>query len=213
MKKTLVFFALVVLSQPVFSQNTDCSDVTKISCCAEEGKAIPPLSELSCKEAKGYLYAMFPQILSYGDYVFNSVQACNTAELDTYPGMLEFSYCVPNRRKYMNISITDYGLPFYQTPQGKSVVAMDMLNFHPSAVNLGSREVSKIENKDILNEMRVFSPRFSPYGGSGDTVSFIGFYQKRFLVEIHVDDKEKLFTSPEQFELFIKNYVEMLNIK
>lgn len=212
MKKTLFFCALVLLSQAIFSQDTDCSDVTQISCCQEEGNPIPPFSKLSCTD-DGALYAMFPQVLSYKDYVFNQIQSCHKPEVDGYVGTLQFSYCIPKLRKFMTISITDFSMPFYQTSKGKAIMDMYLLSFHPSAINLGSREVAKIENKDIKNEMRVFSPRFSPYGGFGDTVSFFGYYQKRYYVEIHVDDEENLFTSPEQFELFIKEYVEMLSIR
>lgn len=208
----MTIFALVLLSNPIFSQETDCDDVNKISCCTNEGNEIPAFNELKCTD-DGNLYAMFPQILNYGDYEFNRVDDCNKPEFDGYIGTLQFTYCIPSSRKFMKVSISDFSLSFYQSPEGKATISMDMLMFDPQAINLGSRETPKILKKDILTQQRVFSPRFSPFGGTGDVVEYVGFYQKRYFVKILVDDKEKLFTEPDQFEMFIKDYVEMLNIK
>lgn len=223
--KKLIAFTLILFSFTTFAQiESDCDNVNKLSCCPSiESGYIPEIlpwdkvgSKTSYKEA---LYGMFPKTLTYKEFVYRDLFSSSFQHIEKFAPLerptltnsqLKFSYCIPKTRQTMTVKITDFSAPFFQTKMGEAVKNLDLAVFNPQAIALGVHNHSPL-NKKYKNSV-IMSPRFSPYGGESDTVSFLAFVKDRYLIAIDIDDKPMRFNEPIQVEEYLKDYIYQINL-
>lgn len=215
MIKNVLALALFVTVQSGFSQETPCSDGGNFQCGSMKDRGeirITPLSELGCKEEKVHLYNMFPRITIYAGYVFKEVAYCNSNAVDPYQGRLQFKYCMPDTCQEIDITIYDFKDPYFQTNSGKILKDISLMSFDPTASSaiMGAHLATTI---DKFNQEIVISPRFGSMGGESDQVSYLAYHDKRYFIQIDIDDENKRFTEPIQVENFVSGYVKLIKIE
>lgn len=215
MNKTLTTLVCVLFTQAIFSQTTECTDGGYFQCGSlkDHGEIrITPLAELGCKDKKGHLYAMFPRITIYAGYVFKEVAYCSSQDLDPYQGRLQFKYCMPDTCQEINVTISDFNDPYFQTNSGKVLKDVHLMSFDPiaSSALMGAHLATSI---DKFDKELIISPRFGSMGGESDEVGYLAYHANRYFIQIDIDDKNKRFTEPIQVENFLSGYVKLIKIE
>lgn len=161
--------------------------------------AIPPLSELKCKDQKAGLYKIFPKIPIYKGFLFNEIMHCS--ENSKSGAMLEFQYCIAKTRLHMTIIICDFNDPFYKTDVGKSQV-----NLYQALFQAGVNPILKT----YLSKNKVFDQSFIAMPGEREKyVTFEGLYKNRYYVHLVIDgDRFKLST---EVDAFLEDYIKAFN--
>ena len=201
MKKISVILLLMSMGFAVFAQENDCDDPNKISCCQAANKAIiaiPPLSELKCKDQKAGLYKILPKIPIYKGFLFNEIRQCS--ENSKSGAILEFQYCIAETRLHMTITICDFNDPFYKTDVGQSQVNLYQALFMAGVTPVLRTYPSK--NK-VFDKSYIAMPEKEKY------VSFEGLYKNRYYVHLVIDgDRFKLAT---EVDAFLEDYIKAFN--
>ena len=212
--KKIFLIPLILLTFSAFAQiENDCNDVNKLNCCPslEDGyePKIPPVKDIHQTVYKIAEYDMFPKILEYKGYIFREVISKAVQNMDNN---ISFYYCIPKTRQRIQVNITDYSDPFFETKTGKAVKNLDLIYFNnpKSGVIFGAHNVSPVNKK--YKKSIIMSMRFSPYGGKSDDVFYIAYVNDRYLIKINIDDKPKRFTEPIQVEEFLKEYIANINL-
>lgn len=188
----------------------DCKDLQRGGCClGQENRTpeIPPPDKLQCPQ-KAHFYALFPQLPTYRHLVFDRMAYCADPTKDLDPERLAFTYCIPHTRQNMKVEILDLAHPTFDTRLGKLRKDMDLwpLTRPGDALKLGVLATNSIRHFDANF---IAAARFSPYGGSGPHVQFVGFHgDRRYEIKITLDDPGQQFADPKSFETFIKGYVD-----
>ncbi len=199
--------ALPARAQP---QAEDCNNSQRGPCCQGldiRTPEIPPRDKLWCPQ-KLRFYDLFPQLTTYRHLVFDRMESCRSPDKDTDPERLAFTYCVPNTRQNMKVEVIDLAHPRFETRLGKLSKDLDLwpLTRPGDANKMGVWGTDNIQRFDANF---ITAARFSPYGGSGPQVGFVGFHgARRYEIKITLDDPGVQFRDAKSFEAFIQAYVD-----
>lgn len=205
-----VLSLLPALSARAQPQPEDCSNTQRGPCCQgleDRTPKIPPPEELQCP-LKARFYALFPQLPTYRHLVFDRMAYCAEPAKDMDPERLAFVYCVPKTRQNMKVEILDLAHPTFETRLGKLRKDLDLwpLTRPGDAHKMGVWGADNIRRFDANF---ITAARFSPYGGSGPQVGFVGFHgARRYEIKITLDDPTLQFRDAKSFEAFIQAYVD-----
>ncbi|MCR1025843.1 hypothetical protein NQT66_13555 [Cellulophaga baltica] len=214
MKKNLLILLLLALYQPVVSQSTPCKTGGSSSCLSLKDRGeivITPLNKLGCKKEKAHLYAKFPKVTSYANYVFKEIGACTATDMDPYHGQLKFTYCLPKTCQEIRITIFDFNDPYFKTESGSIHKEMYLMAFDttPASAIIGAHAATSINHFD---KEIIVSPRFGSMGGSSDIVGYLAYDSNQYLISIEIDDDHKKFKKPSQVAQFIGGYVTQIKL-
>ena len=207
--KSLILFTLLLIFKLTSTAQIDCDDATKIACCHPTSEnPIPTIDKVKCAEDKGYLYPFFPQLLFYKNYKFLDITHCNDKGLDVSRAQMVFEYCLPNTRNRMSVSIINLKDPFFTSNAGKAIKDMYLLPFEQPAASLIFGYLPAL-NIDKFTQNKIASLRFA--GGKSDDVSFVGWHNNQYLINISLTDPEYRFKKTIDVENYLKEYILQMN--
>lgn len=211
MKKLILVLCVFITQQGIAQIETNCDDVNLLPCCPTLDDFTPeiiPWEEVGCKtDSKAAAYTFFPKTLEYNGYIFRQLQSCTVQNSDY---SLFFDYCIPKTRQTMRVEIIDLKHPHFESEIGKAKIDIYLLSFKSEATVFGAHNLSI--NKKFKNS-RIISPRFSPYGGSSEDVSYVAHVNDRYYINISINDKPKYFTEAIALERFLNDYINQINLE
>ena len=120
-----------------------------------------------------------------------------------------FEYCLPNTRNRMRVSITNLKDPFICNKVGKAIKDMFIMPFVQLATSSLFGYLPAL-NINKFTENKIASLRFVP-GGKSDEVSFVGWHNNQYLIDISLTDPEYRFKKTIEVENYLREYIMQMN--